>query len=44
MTGPMNSEEEFERADRAAKRAGVRLVGILIGAAALGLTLRWWFR
>ena len=44
MTGPVNSEEEFERADRAAKREGVRLVGISIGAAALGLGLRWWLR
>ncbi len=44
MTGPVNSEDEFERADRAANGAGVRLVGILIGAAALGLALRWWLR
>ncbi|SIP95087.1 hypothetical protein [Bosea sp. TND4EK4] len=44
MGGPVNSEDEFRRADRAAKRDGRWLVAIVIGAAALGLVLRWWVR
>lgn len=43
MAGPVKSEDEFERADRASKREGLWLVGIVIGAVALGLVWQWWF-